>query len=64
MGPVPAGVLQLLALMGALALVHVPLGSYMARVYSSDRHLRVEKWIYKGIGANPDTEMRWPAYLR
>ncbi|RMB79553.1 potassium-transporting ATPase subunit KdpA [Streptomyces shenzhenensis] len=64
MGPVPAGVLQLLALLGALALVHVPLGSYMARVYSSGRHLRVEKWIYKGIGANPDTEMRWLAYLR
>jgi K+-transporting ATPase ATPase A chain len=36
----------------------------MARVYSSDRHLRVERWIYKGIGADPDTEMRWPAYLR
>ncbi|SER25699.1 Potassium-transporting ATPase A subunit [Streptomyces sp. yr375] len=32
--------------------------------YSSDRHWRVEKWIYKGIGADPNTEMRWPAYLR
>ncbi|MFG2790351.1 potassium-transporting ATPase subunit KdpA [Streptomyces sp. NPDC048419] len=64
MGPVPAAILQLLALIGALALVHVPLGNYMARVYSSDKHLRVEKWIYKGIGADPDTEMRWPAYLR
>ncbi|QKW05073.1 potassium-transporting ATPase subunit KdpA [Streptomyces sp. NA04227] len=64
MGPVLAGVLQLLALIGALALVHVPLGNYMARVYSSKKHLRVEKWIYKGIGANPDTEMTWPAYLR
>ncbi|AEY87673.1 MULTISPECIES: potassium-transporting ATPase subunit KdpA [Streptomyces] len=64
MGPVLAGVLQLLALIGALALAYVPLGTYMARVYSSDRHLRVEKWIYRGIGANPDTQMRWPAYLR
>jgi K+-transporting ATPase ATPase A chain len=64
MGPVTAGVLQLLALTGALALVHIPLGTYMARVYSSTRHLRVEKWIYKGIGADPDTGMRWPAYLR
>ncbi|MEU4872061.1 potassium-transporting ATPase subunit KdpA [Streptomyces sp. NPDC021608] len=64
MGPVLAGVLQLLALTGALALAYIPLGSYMARVYSSDRHWRVEKWIYKGIGADPDTEMRWPAYLR
>ncbi|MFD5003735.1 potassium-transporting ATPase subunit KdpA [Streptomyces mutabilis] len=64
MGPVTAGVLQALALIGALAIVHVPLGNHMARVYSSSRHLRVEKWIYKGIGANPDAEMRWTAYLR
>ncbi|MGV9456570.1 potassium-transporting ATPase subunit KdpA [Streptomyces sp. NPDC003635] len=64
MGPVLAGVLQLLALIAALALAYVPLGNYMAKVYSSDKHWRVEKWIYKGIGANPDTEMRWPAYLR
>lgn len=64
MGPVLAGVLQLLALTTALALAYKPLGTYMAKVYSSDKHLRVEKWIYKGIGADPDTEMRWPAYLR
>ncbi|MFH8792005.1 potassium-transporting ATPase subunit KdpA [Streptomyces sp. NPDC017941] len=64
MSPVLAGVLQLLALVAALALAHRPLGDHMARVYSSDRHLRVEKWIYKGIGADPNTEMRWPAYLR
>ncbi len=64
MGPVLAGVLQLLALIGALALVHVPAGTYLARVYSSAKHLRVEKWIYRGIGADPDAGMTWPAYLR
>ncbi|MEZ3181285.1 potassium-transporting ATPase subunit KdpA [Streptomyces pimonensis] len=64
MSPVLAGVLQLLALMAALALAYVPLGNYMAKVYSSPKHSRVEKWIYKAIGADPDTEMRWPAYLR
>ncbi|MFJ8602069.1 potassium-transporting ATPase subunit KdpA [Streptomyces shenzhenensis] len=64
MGPQLAAFLQLLALIAALALVYIPLGTYMARVYSSDRHLRVEKWIYKGIGADPGTGMRWPAYLR
>ncbi|WP_208621778.1 potassium-transporting ATPase subunit KdpA, partial [Streptomyces recifensis] len=58
------GVLQLLALIGALALVHAPAGGYMATVYSSRRHLRVERWIYRAVGADPDTEMRWPAYLR
>ncbi|MFE9533207.1 potassium-transporting ATPase subunit KdpA [Streptomyces sp. NPDC006691] len=64
MSPVVAGVLQFAALAVALGLAYRPLGDYMARVYSSDKHLRVEKWIYKAIGANPTTEMRWPAYLR
>ncbi|MFQ3561628.1 potassium-transporting ATPase subunit KdpA [Streptomyces gramineus] len=64
MGPATAAVLQLAALIGALALCYVPFGTYMAKVYSSDTHWRVERWIYKGIGADPDAEMRWPAYLR
>ncbi|MFF7236993.1 potassium-transporting ATPase subunit KdpA [Streptomyces collinus] len=64
MSPVLAGLLQLLALIAALALAYIPLGNYMAKVYSSKKHLRVEKWIYRAIGANPDAEMTWPAYLR
>ncbi|MCX5143450.1 MULTISPECIES: potassium-transporting ATPase subunit KdpA [unclassified Streptomyces] len=64
MSPVLAGVLQVLALVAALGLAYRPLGDYMAGVYSSPRHLRVEKWIYKAIGADPNTQMRWPAYLR
>ncbi|CAL9408261.1 hypothetical protein SUDANB146_01593 [Streptomyces sp. enrichment culture] len=60
MGPVLAGVLQLLALTAASALAHHPLGAHMAKVYRSGTHLRVEKWIYKGIGVEPGTEMRWP----
>ncbi|MBW5481349.1 potassium-transporting ATPase subunit KdpA [Streptomyces bambusae] len=59
-----AGVLQLLALIAALALAYRPLGDHMARVYSSEKHYRPEKWIYKAIGADPNAEMRWPAYLR
>ncbi|MCM1974764.1 MULTISPECIES: potassium-transporting ATPase subunit KdpA [unclassified Streptomyces] len=64
MSPVLAGVLQLLALVAALALAYRPLGDYMARVYSSKKHYAPEKWIYKAVGANPNAEMRWPAYLR
>ncbi|WP_328299863.1 potassium-transporting ATPase subunit KdpA [Streptomyces sp. NBC_00435] len=64
MSPVLAGVLQLLALVAALALAYRPLGDYMARVYSSRKHLTPEKWIYKAVGANPNAEMHWPAYLR
>ncbi|MFI6897905.1 potassium-transporting ATPase subunit KdpA [Streptomyces sp. NPDC050256] len=64
MSPVLAGVLQVLALVVALGLAYRPLGDYMAGVYSSPKHLRVEKWIFKAIGADPNTQMRWPAYLR
>ncbi|MEV7611956.1 potassium-transporting ATPase subunit KdpA [Streptomyces sp. NPDC089799] len=64
MSPQTAGVLQLLALIAALALAYRPLGDHMARVYSSGKHHRPEKWIYKAIGADPNAEMRWPAYLR
>ncbi|MFB4426516.1 potassium-transporting ATPase subunit KdpA [Streptomyces sp. QL37] len=64
MSPVTAGVLQLLALISALALAYRPLGDYMARVYSSEKHYRPEKWIYRAVGADPSASMRWPAYLR
>ncbi|MFF0274860.1 potassium-transporting ATPase subunit KdpA [Streptomyces sp. NPDC094447] len=64
MSPVLAGVLQLLALVVALGLSYRPLGDHMAKVYSSEKHLKPEKWIYQAIGANPSVEMRWPAYLR
>ncbi|MEU9776739.1 potassium-transporting ATPase subunit KdpA [Streptomyces sp. NPDC047968] len=64
MSPVPADVLQVSALIAALALVHRPFGDYMAAVFTSGRHLRVERWIYRAVGADPDREMRWPAYLR
>ncbi|MEU6620290.1 potassium-transporting ATPase subunit KdpA [Streptomyces litmocidini] len=64
MSPVLAGILQLLALIVALGLSYRPLGDHMARVYSSEKHHRPEKWVYRAIGANPSVEMRWPAYLR
>ncbi|MFD8713869.1 potassium-transporting ATPase subunit KdpA [Streptomyces anulatus] len=64
MSPQVAGLLQLISLIAALALAYRPLGDYMARVYSSEKNYRPEKWIYKAIGANPAAEMRWPAYLR
>ncbi|MDJ0382462.1 potassium-transporting ATPase subunit KdpA [Streptomyces sp. G-G2] len=64
MSPVLSGVLQLLALVAALALAYRPLGDHMARVYSSEKHYKPERWIYRAIGANPSADMRWPAYLR
>ncbi len=55
--------LQLLAVVAILGAVHVPLGNYMARVYSSEKHWRIERFIYRMAGVNPDSEQRWSWYL-
>ena len=48
----------------ALVAVHIPLGDYMYRVYTSPRDWRVEKVVYRVIGADPEAEQTWPAYAR
>jgi K+-transporting ATPase ATPase A chain len=54
---------QILVLVLALVLVHVPLGNYMARVFTSPRHLRVEKAGYRALRVDPDADQRWSMYL-
>ncbi|WP_020099125.1 potassium-transporting ATPase subunit KdpA [Mycobacterium sp. 360MFTsu5.1] len=64
MSPTAAGIAFLLSLIVALAAVHVPLGDYMFRVYTSEKHSRAERLIYKVIGADPEAEQNWGAYAR
>ncbi|MCX8556369.1 potassium-transporting ATPase subunit KdpA [Mycolicibacterium mucogenicum] len=64
MSPTAAGIAFLLSLIVALAAVHVPLGDYMFRVYTSEKHSRSERLIYKVIGADPEAEQNWGAYAR
>jgi K+-transporting ATPase ATPase A chain len=59
-----AGVIFIASLVVALAASYRPLGDYMARVYMGERHLRVERWIYRAAGVNPDVDQTWGAYLR
>lgn len=64
MGSTGAGILFLVSLVIALAAVHVPLGDYMYRVYSSEKHLGGERVLYRLIGADPEAEQTWGAYAR
>jgi potassium-transporting ATPase potassium-binding subunit len=59
-----AGIIFLAALVLALAVTHAPLGDYMYRVYNADKHSRVERGIYRLIGADPKAEQTWGAYAR
>jgi potassium-transporting ATPase potassium-binding subunit len=40
----------------------VPLGNYIARVYTDTRHWRVERLVYRLTGAQPQDVSRWPKY--
>jgi K+-transporting ATPase ATPase A chain len=59
-----AGILFLVSLIVALAAVHVPLGDYMYRVYTSTKDSRGERVIYRLIGADPKSEQTWSSYVR
>ena len=57
-----AASLQLAVVVVVLGLLYVPLGDYMARVFTSTRHLRLESGFYKVSRVNPDTDQTWGAY--
>ncbi|WP_460341017.1 potassium-transporting ATPase subunit KdpA [Actinoallomurus acanthiterrae] len=59
-----AGVLFTGSLVLALALAYRPLGDYMYRVYSGTKHSRVERVVYRLIGAHPEAEQTWGSYAR
>ncbi|MFO6454165.1 MULTISPECIES: potassium-transporting ATPase subunit KdpA [unclassified Aeromicrobium] len=57
-----AGLLSLALLLALLAVAYVPVGDYMARVFTSTRHLRVERAIYRLTGVGPDSEQSPRSY--
>ena len=63
MSPAPAAGLQILLVVAALALVHVPLGDYMARVFTPGRHSRVERGLYRTLRIDAAADQRWTTYL-
>ncbi|MBS4729199.1 potassium-transporting ATPase subunit KdpA [Mycobacterium sp. SM1] len=64
MSNLSAGIAFLASLVAALAVAHVPLGDYMYRVYTSTRDWRVERVIYRIIGADPKAQQTWDGYSR
>ena len=59
-----AGWLQVIVLIAALAACYVPLGNYIARIFTGEKHLRVETGIYKIIGVDPSADQKWSNYVR
>jgi len=62
MNPTAAAVLSVLSVVVIIAAIHVPLGSWIHRVFTSPRHTRAEQAVYRLVGVNPDVEQRWTVY--
>jgi K+-transporting ATPase ATPase A chain len=56
--------LQVGLLIVALAACYVPLGNYIAKIFTSETHWRPERRMYKIIGIDPAADQKWSAYLR
>ena len=57
-----SGLLTISVLVAALAIVHVPLGNWMAKVFTDDRHWRVERLTYRLVRVDQGSEQRWTTY--
>src|SRR3954453_3997348 len=64
MNTTTAGILFTGSIVLALTLVYRPLGDYMYRVFTGTKHSRVERLVYRLIGANPDADQTWSVYAR
>ena len=64
MNSTAAGWLQFLLLFAALAACYIPLGNYIAHIFTTKEHWRIERGIYKLTGIDPDADMRWSVYVR
>ncbi|QQM20225.1 potassium-transporting ATPase subunit KdpA [Rhodococcus sp. P-2] len=62
MSPALAAGLQIVFVLVVLAIAYVPVGDYMARVYSSTRDLRVESVIYRVGRIDSRAEQTWYGY--
>jgi potassium-transporting ATPase potassium-binding subunit len=59
-----AGILQIVLLVVALAIFYKPLGDYIARIFTSEKHSKVELGLYRVMGIDKDADQKWGTYAR
>jgi potassium-transporting ATPase potassium-binding subunit len=64
MSTTAAGWLQFALLFAALAVCYVPLGNYIAHIFTTDKDWAVERGFYKLIGIDRNADQKWSTYLR
>ncbi len=56
--------LQFALLFVALAACYIPLGNYIAHIFTTDKDWRVERVIYKLMGVDSKADQKWSTYVR
>ena len=64
MSSAAAGWLQFGLLVAALAACYVPLGNYMAHIFTTDKDWKVERFVYRLIGIDSKADQKWSVYVR
>jgi potassium-transporting ATPase potassium-binding subunit len=59
-----AGWLQFALLFAALAACYIPLGNYIAHIFTSDKDWRIERGFYRLMGIDSKADQRWGTYVR
>ncbi len=59
-----AGWLQFALLFAALAVCYVPLGNYIAHIFTTDKDWKIERGLYKLMGIDRNADQKWSVYVR
>ena len=64
MSSTAAGWLQFALLFAALAACYVPLGNYIAHIFTTDKDWAIERGFYRLIGIDRSADQKWSVYVR
>jgi potassium-transporting ATPase potassium-binding subunit len=64
MSTTAAGWLQFGLLFAALAACYIPLGNYMAHIFTTDKDWKVERFLYRLMGIDSKADQKWSTYVK
>jgi potassium-transporting ATPase potassium-binding subunit len=64
MSSAAAGWLQFGLLVAALAACYIPLGNYIAHIFTTDRDWKVERFIFRLMGIDSKADQKWSTYVK
>jgi K+-transporting ATPase ATPase A chain len=59
-----AGWLQAALLVVALAACYVPLGNYIAHIFTTEKDWKVERFVFRLMGIDSKADQKWSVYVR